>query len=238
MFFFLLFAALLAVVGIAAFVAAVIDLEGWSLVWFVAFVVLGLFFSSAYPETITVWSFIHSLTWIGMLTYLAYYLAAGVGVSLTKWYLDRREDADGAGTLYKKAVAQFKTTFIDTGKSDDVRFDGELLEHLTAEYGRDTASWQKVFARATVIGRALSRGSFDNGDFEKLTDTSAFTAAIVKKMSSKLDTITWWMINWPITLLCMLFEDLVVRIAKELAQLFHKWYDYVGKLAYRNVENG
>lgn len=248
-------ATIMLIMGLSMY-CLVSDSKFWGAAWFGIDVLLLLVFAWWLPDFQFIWTWVTSITWLQAVKFLAIYTVAGVGVSLLKWYFKQRDDAAGARKQIADANAvmtatdnegifkqwldshSLRSAFYSKPENDREAFVGDKAEFVASLLARPDL--KVILARISCYS-SLSRTSplklNMNDDMVRLVaDPEQFQNAIIMKMSTWTDNIAVWIIVWPITLFAMLFEDIIIKVVREIISALRKVYDTLGKFAYRDIE--
>lgn len=132
--------------------------------------------------------------WMHFLTViLPLYLLIGAGVSMVKWILNVAKH----GLWLNEQWTEFKK-----GSS------GQSTEEIRADFLRNMPSDVK-----TDLGYSFS-------DIRKHVTHEEMTELLTPKAKKNIDKITFWALQWPVTIIGTLLKDILLKIGKHLARLF------------------
>ena len=213
--------------------------EGFAFFMFSVFIGVGLLFSGTHADYSSTWVWLKGLSLIGVLIYVAVYLALGLGIVMVKWYLAVRDDAEKIALQFRAALNDFdhtdgvKGSFTTEGRN--ARGGSTIINAQVTDYIKTLPLDQQKVAYARASLHYKKKGEIIK-DCDVVGTSAGFTAAISTKFRDNLTRLTYMLIEWPIVFLDMIFRNLVTRICREIMTLFRGLFDRVSRFAYRDVE--
>jgi len=170
-------------------------------------------------------AFITDVGYTKLLTaYLPVYLVIGVAVATVKWIVHLFKVAGSVKDLYK----QFKPELPKIQADPSIiglhrRNDGNLMATPESAWKNEhTIFTYYIHHRGTQIDDwRLKEVLSDNNVYHRDINTrEELIEALIPQAKKNVTRITFWALQWPITVIGTLIEDVLIKLGKHLSRLF------------------
>lgn len=218
-----------------------IDRYIWSFIVLVSGIVASYFFV---PEVAT---FIATYGWFEVLKYgVPGYFLLGAATASLKWVSFARGVADRLADLRKTFDSTYEIPMVSTNKkpeSDPLRdprnlqavaeliplTGDDLVKHRRQAFLKFVNNYAKViFKRRCDIPYKV----------DSVVDDKIFVGILTPRTRDYIERVSFWVLQWPIVLINFILEDLLIKLANNIARLIDTVFNRLARLFVGNAVKG
>lgn len=208
-------------------------------VW--SFIVLVASFAAAYFLLPEFASFVQGVGWGTIATvYLPVYIVLGAATAVLKWLMFIR----GVSTDLAEARSKFELQYHAHPEPEVV---GEPVAGMAIRPRRGQPVNDQVLKREKFLEYLASYGTMDLEHLQKvknirskssganLSKDDALIDILTPRAKEYVGRITFWVLQWPIVLLSLIVEDLILKIGKHVARAIDKVFNQLARALVGNA---